>query len=162
MDQNIATATAYAKALHDRAEMALDSDRSLAHTAASFLTLRWFYNKVKAGGDWDYKRGYEGDTTGHGLAEAYGNFNFGATAAALGIPYYIGQNGAGLAQIDDNLTLGKVLRMVKSLFGVDMPEDSTFAGIPFLKWPFGDQREDAEQIMDGYAFYESLKAGTCK
>ncbi len=42
----------------------------------------WFYNQVKNGGDWDYKQQAKRDGKNY---EAFGNFNFGATALALRI-----------------------------------------------------------------------------
>ena len=40
--------------------------------------LEWFYNQVRSGGPWDYKKGR------HPEMEHVGNFNYGATGSALG------------------------------------------------------------------------------
>ncbi|MGA2191709.1 MAG: polymorphic toxin type 44 domain-containing protein [Steroidobacteraceae bacterium] len=82
-----------------------------------------FYELTKTGGWWDYKQ--------QGLQyDAFGNFNYGATAAALGLPYYVVQNAAGLYQGDP----------------------STGRGIPLLLWPYGDDPAGANQILAGYAY----------
>lgn len=55
------------------------------------LTYYWFYQKVRNRGDWDYK---QKDLS---LAD-FGNFNYGATGLATGIPERILLMGAGFAQ----------------------------------------------------------------
>jgi hypothetical protein len=45
----------------------------------SMTNIVWFYNQVRNGGEWDYKQ------QNKSLAD-FGNFNYGATGAALGIP----------------------------------------------------------------------------
>ena len=59
--------------------------------------LNWFYDQVKTGGPWDYKQrniSYEN----------FGNFNYGATGVAMGIPYEILRRAAGAAQHSDGTT----------------------------------------------------------
>ena len=51
-----------------------------------------FYKAVKSGGKWDYKRRNRN-------FEDFGNYNFGYTAAAFGIPRTIGKFGAGMYQL---------------------------------------------------------------
>ena len=84
---------------------------------------KWFYGQVKNKGPWDYKqqdRKYED----------YGNFNFGATGTAFGIPEDILLRGAGAAnQIADPTRKG--------------------LGGPLGEYPYGDDPDDQEQILKG-------------
>ena len=84
-------------------------------------------------GVWDYR------TNLGQQFDDFGNFNFGATAAAMGFPYYVAQNAAGLYQGDP----------------------STGSGTPFLTWPFGDDLPGALQIQAGYAYVRARSAGKC-
>jgi hypothetical protein len=90
-----------------------------------------FVQLVRNHGLWDYKR--QGSEY-----EDFGNFNFGATAAAMGFPEYIAQNGAGIYQ---------------QLFGASRAG----SGFPFFKWPYGDDKKDAGHIKDGYKYYKGYK-----
>jgi RHS repeat-associated protein len=92
-----------------------------------------YVNLVRTNGQWDYKNaaGYQYDP--------YGNFNFGATSAALGVPYYLVQNGAGFVQGDP----------------------STGSGALFFQWPYGDDAPGALQIQAGYNYYLARSAGKC-
>ncbi|MGP3098611.1 polymorphic toxin type 44 domain-containing protein [Serratia marcescens] len=54
-------------------------------------TYYWFYHQVKNRGPWDYKQ------QNRALAN-FGNFNYGATGTAAGIPADILLMGAGFAQ----------------------------------------------------------------
>jgi hypothetical protein len=75
------------------------------------------------GGLWDYR-------TNQGQQyDDFGNFNFGATAAAMGAPYYAVQNAAGLYD-----------------------KSGQSSGIPFLQWPYGDDQAGAQQIQAGYDY----------
>jgi len=58
---------------------------------ANAYTFIWFYEKVKYGGPWDYK------TRGSAYQD-FGNFNYGATGIAAGIPDFMLLRGAGCAQ----------------------------------------------------------------
>ena len=74
-------------------------------------------------GPWDYKR------QGRKYV-AFGNFNFGAVTAAMGMPYYVAQNGAGIYQQWRGAA-------------------ADGRGAPILKWPYGDATTDAQQIQRG-------------
>jgi len=52
----------------------------------------WFIDQVKGDGPWDYKRG------GHPEMEHVGNFNYGATGRAMGVPSFILRGAAGFYQ----------------------------------------------------------------
>ena len=89
--------------------------------------LRAFYDLVKNHGFWDYKRRGR-------KYEDFGNFNFGATAAAMGMPHYIAQNGAGIVQLI-------------------YPSAGAGKGFPFFRLPYGDDPSDAGEIQAGYNYY---------
>ena len=82
------------------------------------------YKLAKTGGLWDYKQ------LNPQLYDDYGNFNYGATAAAMGFPYYVVQNVAGLYN------------------GPGSPHDGTY----FLKWPYGDDVRGAQQVQAGWDY----------
>jgi type VI secretion system secreted protein VgrG len=86
-----------------------------------------FLQLAGPGGLWDYKQ------QGFVQYDAFGNFNYGATAAAMGFPYYIVQNVAGLTQSNR----------------------STGSGIPFIQWPYGDDIAGAQQVQAGYAYVKN-------
>ncbi len=93
---------------------------------------RWWYTKVTQGhGPWDYKY-YNGQS--HPEYDNFGNFNFGATGAALGIPLNALLRGAGWAK-------GKIL-----------PND------PYGHWywraPYGNEPDKQQQITNGYNYFK--------
>lgn len=86
----------------------------------------WFYNQVKPNGPWDYKT--------QGLDyEDFGNFNYAATGAALGLS-------------DDDLAraAGGVQKILPG---------KRYPGQPWGRPPYGDQPEDQFRIRDGLAYY---------
>lgn len=92
----------------------------------------WVGN-VGPGGAWDDRKR---------LGNAYerqGNFSFGATAAALGIPKSIAQAGAGFVQRGRN--------MYRAALG-----DPLNASVGHLRWPYGDDPRDQRSIAEGYAY----------
>ena len=81
------------------------------------------YENVKSYGPWDYKRcGSQ--------YEDFGNFNFGAVTAAMGVPGYIAQNGAGIYQQSRGAA-------------------AAGTGTPLLVWLYGDDPKDAAEIERG-------------
>ena len=88
----------------------------------------WFYLKVKNRGDWDYKqRGRQ--------YEEFGNFNYGATGAAAGIPDAVLLRAAGAAQILAGTSSGDFSECwLGSPYGDD-PVDQVWiqAGIDYAK-----------------------------
>ena len=88
----------------------------------------WFFNQMRNGGPWDYKQ--QG-----GQYESFGNFNYGATGTAMGIPESILRRMAGLAQ--------------------QLAGTSTSAwGSPFGAPPYGDDPADQVWIGDGIGWSE--------
>jgi hypothetical protein len=155
VDRNIELVRSVLQAYLDIAEMAPEGQKQEAVLAAMTITVVWWIDKVRPEGDWDYKR----------LGEQYqefGNFNFGATAAELAIPYYIAQVGAGAVNIGSN-----IITMAEMIFRKFRDQDVMLPdwwvnGIALLKWPYGDDVRDARSIQAGYAFNESKKRGDCK
>jgi len=91
---------------------------------------RWWYVTVTAGGGpWDYKY-YHGQP--HPEYDNFGNFNYGATGGAMGIPLNILLRGAGFA---------------KSRL---LPNDPY--GNPLGRYPYGNQPDKQQQIINGYNF----------
>ena len=76
------------------------------HKGPSALTLHWFYHQVRLRGPWDYKN------TINKCYENFGNFNYGATGTAAGIPAEILLRAAGwrrdgpVIQMKRNLVYG--------------------------------------------------------
>jgi RHS repeat-associated protein len=80
-------------------------------------------NLMRRRGDWDYR-------TNQGQQyDDFGNFNYGAIAATMGLPYYVTQNLAGLYQ-----------------------GNSPGSGTPLNIWPYGDDVAGALQIQAGYDY----------
>jgi hypothetical protein len=112
----------------------------------------WFYEqvrsardnpeKVKDGRSWDYKRlGKQ--------YEEFGNFNYGATGAALGIPKDDLLRFAGWANVQSSKKPGK--GSPGNLITGDGSEP-----------PYGDDPKDQEQISKGIVYYYVYKAHGCK
>ncbi|MEA3587983.1 hypothetical protein J6I75_06435 [Pseudidiomarina sp. 1APP75-27a] len=83
----------------------------------------WFYGMVKNGGSWDYKQ------QGRQYQD-FGNFNYGATAEALGIPSDVADRAAGIAQIRAGTSVSAW-------------------GNPLGGFPYGDDPADQIQIQKG-------------
>ncbi|MCD9032614.1 hypothetical protein LDO32_12845 [Luteimonas sp. Y-2-2-4F] len=93
---------------------------------------QWFYDQIKAGGEWDYK-------TAGAQYEDFGNFHFGLAAAAMGIPENIALRGAGYYQ--ENVT--------------ENSQDDWGSWHDLNGGPYGDDPNDQANIRAGYDFYES-------
>lgn len=102
--------------------------------------LLWFYGQVRNRGPWDYKQiGQMLDDLGRWVPSPYrdfGNFNFGATGAAAGVPLDVLLRAAGWAQ-------GRA--------GTSDPAWGNWYGRP----PYGDDPYDQELIRAGYDCYKS-------
>ena len=106
------------------------------------LVLEDFYHKVRNHGPWDYKQvrtlNDYGSLDSASPFEDFGNFNFGATAAALGIPENVALRGAGYAG--------------QRAVGQSFPDSVKTALGPA---PFGDDPLDQIQIKLGYEYYRN-------
>ena len=93
-------------------------------------TLLWFYNKVRNGGEWDYKQLDKSERIefkkkfGVDVSSQYedfGNYNYGAVAKAIGLSEELAKAAAGYAQgvsETGNSTIA-VLRMIKNKYSLD-------------------------------------------
>ena len=95
------------------------------------MTFREWYNAVRNGSNWDYKQ--KGSQY-----EDFGNFNYGATGRAVGIPAQILKRGADWAQ---------------TRAGTSKKDWGKPLGSP----PHGDDPADQEQIQRGIDYHDSLK-----
>ena len=92
--------------------------------------LKWFRDQVRSGGPWDYKK------NGHPEMEHVGNFNYGATGSALGVPGNILERMAGYYQWHS---------------GTRESENGYF----WWKEPYGDDPIDQYYINKGIEWYGS-------
>lgn len=83
------------------------------------------YDKLKGGGDWDYRQ--QGEDLGLGVTawQDLGNYNFGAVMASLGLGLYITENIGGIYQIW---------------------REKEGEGIPVIWDPYGDDPADNKAI----------------
>lgn len=96
---------------------------------------RWWYNTVSQGhGPWDYKY-YQ--NVSHPEFDDFGNFNYGATGAAVGIPLDLLLRGAGWAK----------LRLLGPSDPFGRPWDRS--------GNYGNQPEKNQQIINGYNWYKN-------
>ncbi len=103
------------------------------------LVLDDFIQKVRNHGPWDYKQiktlNDFGSLDRQSPYEDFGNFNFGATAAALGIPENVALRGAGWASTRSD------------------PSRAAQLGHWWGPPPYGDDPADQIQIKLGYDYY---------
>jgi len=109
-----------------RNNMAEARQHSYGRNMAPPQTYIWFYQKVRNKGPWDYKQF-------NPYWAEFGNFNYGATGTAAGIPENILLMGAGAAQ----------LRAKTS--------DPQW-GYPWQGPPYGDDPKDQAAIREGIAY----------
>lgn len=100
----------------------------------------WFYYAVKSDGPWDYKQFGQGERQrvykgAYNRYEAGGNFNYGATAAAFGIPDQVTLRMAGAYAIWK---------------GTSPP------GVSWIFTPYGDDALDQHWIEAGIAYYRCV------
>jgi hypothetical protein len=70
----------------------------------------------------------------------FGNFNFGAVTAAMGMPYYVAQSVAGIYQQWRGAS-------------------ADGSGTPIFRWPFGDAIADARQMQSGRRYVQQGCSG---
>jgi hypothetical protein len=105
-------------------------------TSYAYSGYKW-YNLVRNGGDWDYKN--RPDQVNNPETQRFGNYNYGATGTALGLPEQVLLKRAGWAQ-------GRA--------GTQLPEYGSPLGGP----PYGDAFEDQIAIKKGIDY---AKANPC-
>jgi hypothetical protein len=110
-----------------------------------FKKLKWFYDQVKNGGPWDYK--WAGDTSqGNSEYQEFGNFNYGATGKAAGIPDALVAWAAGAAQVAGGTSKPEWF----APYGINNNPGTT----PMLTFPYGDDPNDQLDVYDGMAYAE--------
>lgn len=107
--------------------------------------LLWFYNKVKDGGKWDYKR----KNRKHPLQwEDAGNYYYGFAGTILGIPPELLKRAAGGAHLwSATKRYWKNLIKEKDTDHIKVLERGR--GVPFGKPPYGDDPKDQYQVKRG-------------
>lgn len=114
-----------------------------ALSGAYLATLGEWVGKVRPGGPWDDKK--RGPDRRQDL-ERMGNYSYGATAAALGLPLWVAEAGAGVVQRAQNVP--------RALRG-----QSLTPSVGVFRAPFGDDPRDPVAIEEGYAYGKSRLRG---
>jgi hypothetical protein len=143
--QNIALAQQQSAQLMSLANTVAAADPS--GPSASFFYLdymaQWLYSEFHNKGPWDYKRDKSVVSQNPGNYQQvvnFGNFDFGAVLAGLGLSYYQTQNVAGAYQ----LYLGTANQ-----------------GVLVFQWPYGDSAADATLIQQGFNYGKAVQSN-CK
>lgn len=111
-----------------------------------FNKYAWFYNQVKTGGPWDYKKlstySYRAGNEVKVEYEDFGNFHFGMTGAAAGFSLNQLLRLAGRAQwAENNPGEGEAAGFIDALIGRGG------------RAPYADQQSDADLVTDGYTYF---------
>ena len=122
----------------------VDENIALAESVRPDLTppfnLLWFYEQVRNKGPWDYKQ------IGRTYAD-FGNFNYGATGAALGISEETLLRAAGWAQTQSgNAGSGVSVNRLQTILGTGGTA------------PYGDDARDQVWIKRGIQYYIARRA----
>jgi uncharacterized protein RhaS with RHS repeats len=107
---------------------------------ASSMPYRQWYNAVRNKGKWDYKQQDP-------KYQNFGNYNFGLTSRAVGIPGGIPNRGAGWAQQKAGTSLlewGSPYDIPPSIFGDD-PEDQYWINEGIKDYESGYRDEECQQ-----------------
>lgn len=131
----------------------VDLDSNVKEAQRMFNPLT-FVNKVRSGGDWDFKQ-YNKNTI-QSPYEAGGNFHFGVTSKAFGFPECLSKRGAGAYQIAQGnsdpewggpkqLTLGDKTKW---------PDGLLYKYMGILSYPYGDDPADQHNIEKGIQYYD--------
>ncbi len=116
----------------------VDIDANIDEALKNKGNNRWFYRQVDDNGPWDYKR--QGDEF-----EDFGNFNYGATGAALGYTEATLLRMAGWNHARNNTR--------RPQHGVAASLPGAYVGIGGMA-PFGDDPKDQYWIRQGYRYYQ--------
>lgn len=113
----------------------VDIDANINEAARHSFNVFWFRDQVRNKGPWDYKQ--------HGREyQRFGNFNYGATGRALGLPSSILLREAGRAQQEAGTS--------SPGWGQPGPRLNPWGGTG----SFGDDPEDQYWIKEGIKYYE--------
>jgi hypothetical protein len=108
----------------------------------------WYFGMIRPGGAWDHKlKDPTRNPRTQSIYEDYGNFAFGATSGAFGMPLVIAQAGAGWVQQTGDQPAGRNpwLKRAIALRALFMPG-------------FGDNPGDPGIIADGRQYYREFAA----
>jgi hypothetical protein len=114
----------------------VDLEKNMREAEAHRGDLFWLKDQVNSGKPWDYKN-VQGVNESERI-EDFGNFNYGATGAALGVPDWMLYAAAGDKQLKDH---------------PNDPEQTTSR----WSYPYGDDPRDAEMIRRGIEYYRKWK-----
>jgi len=122
-------------------------ERAATATRLIVESATWFRSMVDDGAAWDYKYA----DADHAKYQAFGNFNYGATGAALGFTLGTLQRMAGWQQQYGN-------NGAKEYGSGSTPETQiqAFAGVGGV-YPFGDEEIDSRWIAEGIKYYECTR-----
>ncbi|MCX6620682.1 MAG: polymorphic toxin type 44 domain-containing protein, partial [Acidobacteria bacterium] len=115
--------------------------------------LVWFFNQVKNNAPWDYKQGDKGQRLpgDQSAYDNFGNFNYGATGAAIGIPETALLRFAGWAQqMAEAGTLDQI-----GITATFVGQLITGSGQP----PYGDDANDQGFIKQGIKYWRKRDQG---
>lgn len=121
--------------LHENLSDAQDMSGVLV--VSPVTALLWFANQVRENGEWDIKQHYPRNID----AENFGNFHYGATGAAMGLPLEVLTRAAGAVQ-----------ELVDFRNGIYRPELDSWYGDS----PYGDEVRDQQWILSGYNYYHQV------
>lgn len=124
----------------------VDIDSNIMRARAS-VSVSWFIDQVKPGGDMDYK--IKGQKLQY---EDFGNFNYGAIATAFGFSEQAALRAAGLVQVYVNAK-NKIENKRYAdglLYGAQHALE--FLGSP----PYGDEEKDQKMIKLGIRYYHEV------
>ncbi len=135
--------------------LATESSSPVTQTNGSggFFLLGSLSALVMPGGPWDYKHWYGKSYYG------FGNFNYGAVAAALGLPEWFLLRGAGGTQVLTTFAVN-IRQFIRRVRGDSNASPVDYEpGIPFFgSGSHGDNPDDQAMIELGYAFYQAYEA----
>jgi hypothetical protein len=119
----------------------VDIDTNITKAIESYNPF-WFIGQVQSKGPWDYKRLDR-------KYEAFGNFNYGATALAFGYQEKWALQAAGLYQIYTSKAKSDYNKGSFIKVATDFSE--SFHGAPY-----GDDPKDQEMIKHGFRYYKEV------
>jgi RHS repeat-associated protein len=146
VDANIALAESRAK------EILSAASAEASHGGLHVAT--WFYLQVRNDGPWDYKQIDKASRPPNtpSAFEDFGNFNFGATAKAVGFSDEVTLRMAGWAHQMARSTVPRQLALLVELIRI-------FTGTATAPLPYGDTAEDQAAIQRGIEYFNLKKVG---
>jgi len=109
-----------------------------------------YFSRVNQGGVWDYKNRLHNDAY-----EGFGNFNYGATAAAAGYPTGMILRMAGVAQMGGTAGQNVLAWVLSRLHGTPYRPIGYYPGLAQGQPPYSDDPEGQAMIRLGIDFFQS-------